>query len=38
MLPLTGTTSPIHMREALGSLDFALPDGDVAVIEDIARA
>jgi diketogulonate reductase-like aldo/keto reductase len=35
MLPLTGTTDPIHMREDLGALDFELSAGDVQIIEDL---
>jgi diketogulonate reductase-like aldo/keto reductase len=33
MLPLTGTTNPEHMKDALGSLDFSLDPEDVRAIE-----
>ena len=33
MIPLTGTTSPEHMREDLGCFDFALSQSDVDTIE-----
>ena len=36
MLPLTGTTSPAHMREDLEALEFELPEEDVRAIEGIA--
>jgi diketogulonate reductase-like aldo/keto reductase len=36
MLPLTGTTDPIHMTEDLAALDFELPEEDVHTIERIA--
>jgi len=35
MLPLTGTTDPLHMREDLAIDDFALSDEDVKTIESI---
>ena len=35
ILPLTGTTSPIHMKEDL-ALDFSLKDEDIQFIENIA--
>lgn len=35
MLPLTGTTSKVHMKEDL-ALDFSLKDADVQFIENIA--
>ena len=34
MLPLTGTTDPIHMREDLDVLGFAVDDADVGAIEE----
>ena len=37
MIPLTGTTSPAHMREDLGAFDFALADDEVAAIEAIGE-
>jgi diketogulonate reductase-like aldo/keto reductase len=36
MLPLTGTTDPVHMREDLEVFDFELPEEDVRTIEGIA--
>jgi diketogulonate reductase-like aldo/keto reductase len=36
MLPLTGTTSPIHMRQDLDCADFRLTDDEVRLIEEIA--
>jgi diketogulonate reductase-like aldo/keto reductase len=36
MLPLTGTTSPEHMREDLAIDDFMLTDDDLRVIETLA--
>jgi diketogulonate reductase-like aldo/keto reductase len=38
MLPLTGTTDPMHMREDLAIDDFVLSDHDVAVVESIAES
>jgi diketogulonate reductase-like aldo/keto reductase len=38
MQPLTGTTSGAHMQEDLASYDFALSDGDVRTIEELAAA
>ena len=35
MLPLTGTTDPIHMREDLESVKFELSDRDVQTIEGL---
>lgn len=35
MLPLTGTSSPNHMKEDLGSLGFELTDADVLAIEQV---
>jgi diketogulonate reductase-like aldo/keto reductase len=37
MLPLTGTTDPMHVREDLAAREFQLSDEDVRVIETIAR-
>ena len=34
MLPLTGTTSPVHMQEDLAALDFALEAEEVRAIEE----
>jgi diketogulonate reductase-like aldo/keto reductase len=36
MLPLTGTTSPVHMRQDLDCADFTLTDDEVRYIEGIA--
>lgn len=36
MLPLTGTTSEVHMREDLNSTHFALSEEDIKTIENIA--
>ena len=36
MLPITGTTDPVHMREDLGAFDFELAEHDVDTIERIA--
>jgi diketogulonate reductase-like aldo/keto reductase len=36
MLPLTGTTSPQHMKEDLQSEQFALSPEDIRLIETIA--
>ena len=36
MLPLTGTTDPVHMRQDLACVDLELSDDDLAVIESIA--
>lgn len=36
MIPLTGTTDEMHMREDLGAYDFELTDGEVESIERIA--
>ncbi len=38
MLPLTGTTDPLHMREDLEALAFELSPEDVAVIEQLGVA
>lgn len=38
ILPLTGTTNPLHLREDLGVLDFALDAADHASLEDTAFA
>ena len=38
MQPLTGTTDPEHMREDLGSYDFALAPEDLSLIEGLALA
>ena len=38
MLPLTGTTSPQHMREDLSIEDFELSDNDLHTIETIATS
>jgi diketogulonate reductase-like aldo/keto reductase len=35
MLPLTGTTDPVHMREDLACLELALPDEDVEALEGL---
>ncbi len=35
MLPLTGTTDPVHMREDLAIGDFSLTDDDLRVIESL---
>jgi diketogulonate reductase-like aldo/keto reductase len=32
MVPLTGTTDPLHMREDLACLEFSLPDEDVETL------
>lgn len=37
MIPLTGTSSPQHMRDDLRALDLALAEADVAALEAIAR-
>jgi len=37
MLPLTGTTDPLHMAEDLAIDDFVLSDRDVATIESIGE-
>jgi diketogulonate reductase-like aldo/keto reductase len=34
MLPLTGTSSPVHMKEDLACLDFALEADEVGAIEE----
>ena len=34
MLPLTGTSSPVHMQEDLATLDFALEPDEVRAIEE----
>ncbi|MBI4917501.1 MAG: aldo/keto reductase [Acidobacteria bacterium] len=36
MIPLTGTTDPVHMREDLACSEFVLPDDDVRALERIA--
>ncbi|WP_373501810.1 aldo/keto reductase family protein [Desulfococcus sp.] len=36
ILPLTGTTSGVHMRQDLDSADFAITDDEAAFIEEIA--
>ena len=36
MLPLTGTSNPLHMKEDLASEDFTLTDDTMALIETIA--
>ncbi len=36
MIPLTGTTNPIHMREDLDSLKFELKSEDVRTIEELS--
>ena len=36
ILPLTGTTSKIHMKEDI-ALDFSLKDEDIQFIENIAK-
>jgi diketogulonate reductase-like aldo/keto reductase len=36
MLPLTGTSDPQHMREALASATVDLGENDVAAIESLA--
>ncbi len=36
MLPLTGTTSEVHMREDLNATHFALSEEDIRTIENIA--
>jgi diketogulonate reductase-like aldo/keto reductase len=38
MIPLTGTSSPTHMREDLASLDFELEPEEVRAIESCGRA
>ncbi|MEO8217048.1 MAG: aldo/keto reductase [Acidobacteriota bacterium] len=38
MIPITGTTDPLHMREDLGALDFSLSDEDMAFMEGIGNA
>jgi diketogulonate reductase-like aldo/keto reductase len=38
MLPLTGTSNPVHMEEDLSCLDFELDPADVRAIEAIARS
>jgi diketogulonate reductase-like aldo/keto reductase len=37
MLPLTGTTDPVHMREDLATDDFDLSADDVETIENLGR-
>ncbi len=37
MLPLTGTTNPIHMKQDLESLSLILDQQDILTIEDIER-
>lgn len=37
MLPLTGTTDPAHVSEALASLDFELDAADVKLIDRLAE-
>jgi diketogulonate reductase-like aldo/keto reductase len=37
MIPLTGTSSPEHMRRDLAVFDFELSDEDVRAIEHVAR-
>jgi diketogulonate reductase-like aldo/keto reductase len=37
MIPLTGTSSPAHMREDLACLDFALEPAEVRAIEECGR-
>ena len=34
MLPLTGTSSPVHMKEDLASQDFELGADEVRAIEE----
>jgi diketogulonate reductase-like aldo/keto reductase len=36
MLPLTGTSDPVHMRQDLASGDVAMTDDEVAAIESLA--
>jgi diketogulonate reductase-like aldo/keto reductase len=36
MLPLTGTTSVSHMRDDLAGLDFALEEGELYTLENVA--
>lgn len=36
MLPITGTTDPIHMKQDLESLSLTLDNGDLKAIEEIA--
>ena len=36
VLPLTGTTNPVHMREDLASRGLVLPPDAVATIETLA--
>ena len=36
MLPLTGTTDPVHMRQDLACVDLELSDDDLTVIESLA--
>ena len=38
MLPLTGTTDAVHMREDLAVGDFSLTAEELAVIENVARS
>lgn len=35
MLPLTGTTNPVHMRDDLAATDFRLSPAEIATIESI---
>jgi len=37
MIPLTGTSSPRHMREDLACHDLEMTDAEVRMIERIAR-
>jgi diketogulonate reductase-like aldo/keto reductase len=37
MIPLTGTSSPAHMREDLACLDFALEPAEMRAIEECGR-
>lgn len=36
ILPLTGTTNPVHMAQDLDSRNFSLSDGEVRYLEGIA--
>ena len=37
MLPLTGTTNPLHMREDLASEGFSLSEEELRLVEDVAN-
>jgi diketogulonate reductase-like aldo/keto reductase len=37
MIPITGTTSALHMSDDLGAFDFELTPDDVRTVETICR-